>query len=457
MPPFPPIFLRRRLFAGTGLGVMAALLPARGLGQPGPTAATTPDGFRLLRARPGTVSLRGADKPPTAIWGFDGTVPGPVLRVRRGEEVKIRLTNDLPEPTAIHWHGIRVANAMDGVPGLTQDAIAPGASFDYRFRAPDAGTFWFHAPFNAARQIARCLQGVLIVEEPEPVTVDQDVLLVFDDWRLTESGAIGEAKDSIVPGNSQLTVNGARSLDIPVKANERLRLRVLNAASASVITFRIDRHVCAVMALDGEPGEAFIARDSRLVLGPGNRVDLFVDMVLPPEASAPIVIETAGGDVAIARMNYAPGANGSAPRSESRPLPDNPLPERMDFRGALKLNVPIEGGAGAQGALRFTLAGRAASGPFGAPLFSIKRGRAAMLAYINRTDFTHSLHLHGHHFRLLDRLDDGWKPFWLDSLVVPPMQSWRLAFLADNPGKWLIDGRVIDHPETGTAAWFEVT
>ncbi len=452
MPPLDRTFTRRRLLASAGLGVIVLVLPPRARSEP--AALTAADGFRLLRARPGTAALRGADKPATDIWAFDGSVPGPVLRAKRGAGVKIRVVNDLPEPTAVHWHGLRIANAMDGVPGLTQDAIAPGASFDYRFTPPDAGTFWYHAPFNAPRQITRGLQGVLIVEEPEPSDVDHDILLVFDDWRLTESGAIDEAQNAI---GGQLTVNGAPSLDIPVKANQRLRLRLLNAATARVITCRIDRHACAVMALDGEPGEPFIARDGRVVLGPGNRVDLFIDMLLPPGTTAPIVIETAAGDAAIARMNYDPGAGRPAPRSGLTPLPDNPLPERMDFRGALKLNVPIETG-GDPGALRFTLAGRGvASGPLGAPLFSVKRGRAVMLAFMNHTKFTHCLHLHGHHFRVLDRLDDGWKPFWLDSLMVPPMLSWRIAFVADNPGKWLLEGRVIDHPNTGTAAWFEVT
>jgi FtsP/CotA-like multicopper oxidase with cupredoxin domain len=175
-------------------------------------------------------------------------------------------------------------------------------------------------------------------------------------------------------------------------------------------------------------------------------------MLLSPGASAPIVIEAGGGDVVIATLKYEPAPGRPAPRSDLRPLPDNPLPERIDFRGALKLDVPIEGG----GDSAFTLAGRA-GGPFGAPLFSVKRGRAAMLAFINRTEWAHSLHPHGHHFRLLDRLDDGWKPFWLDTLLVPSQQSVRIAFVADNPGKWLIEGCGIDHPDAGTATWFEVT
>ena len=102
--------------------------------------------------------------------GYDGIVPGPALQVRRGEEVRVRLVNELPEPTAMHWHGVRLVNAMDGAPALTQAPIAPGESFDYRFIAPDAGTYWYHPPRTARRG----LYGVLLVTETQSVDVDRD-------------------------------------------------------------------------------------------------------------------------------------------------------------------------------------------------------------------------------------------------------------------------------------------
>ncbi len=92
-------------------------------------------------------------------------VPGPTLRVRRGDEVKVRVVNRLAQPTAVHWHGLRLDNRMDGVPHLTQAPIAPGASFDYRFTAPDAGTFWYHPHWHASEQLGRGLHGLLIVDE----------------------------------------------------------------------------------------------------------------------------------------------------------------------------------------------------------------------------------------------------------------------------------------------------
>jgi len=137
----PRTLSRRQLLAGAGLAVACIALPRRARAQ----AEKGADGFTILRPRPGTAALRGEREAPTAIWGYQGTVPGPTLRVARGEELRVRVINDLPEPTTVHWHGVRLPNAMDGVPHLTQAPIAPGASFDYRFRAPDAGTFWYHS------------------------------------------------------------------------------------------------------------------------------------------------------------------------------------------------------------------------------------------------------------------------------------------------------------------------
>lgn len=483
MGPTTPALTRRRLLAGAGLAVACVTLPGVAGGQAGPT--TAPDGFRILRARNGTAALRGTGQTPTAIWGYDGTVPGPILRVKRGAEVQVRLVNELPEATVIHWHGLRLPNAMDGVPHLTQAPVEPGQSFDYRFTAKDAGTYWYHSHLYSSEQIERGLYGVLIVDEPEAVAVDHDVVLVLDDWRLTKDGAIDEATfrsfhDAAHAGRigGHLTVNSAPALDIPVKANERLRLRLVNCANARVFSVRIAEHDVRVMAIDGQPAEPFLAQEGRIALGPGARVDLFVDATLAPGASAAILVDDLRrNEVPLARLVYdAAGAGRPAPRAEPKPLPANPLPERIDFKGALKLDVPLEGGAMSELMMRsmggrgpevpghgidarariWTLAGFASSGHHGPPLFAVKRGRAVMLAFVNKTAFAHAMHVHGHHFRLLDRLDDGWKPFWLDTVMVEARQTARIAFVADNPGKWMVHCHMVEHQETGMAAWFEV-
>jgi FtsP/CotA-like multicopper oxidase with cupredoxin domain len=480
--PYVPPLTRRRLIGTLAVALTSLAIPGAGRGQVAPTPN---DGFRLLRAGKGAVRLRGADRPETPIWGYDGQVPGPTLRLKQGEELKVRLINDLPEPTVIHWHGLRLPNAMDGVPHLTQEPVEPGKSFDYRFKVPDAGTFWYHSHLYSSEQLERGLYGPLIVDAPQPVDIDQDLVLVLDDWRLGEDGAVHEASfrsfhDAAHAGRlgRLLTVNSQDVPDIPVRTNERLRLRFINAANARVFPLRIEGHSAWVMAVDGQPAEPFVARDSRLMLGPGSRVDLFADSTAEPGTSASILSDNGNGqEVAIARLAYDAGSKARPePRTEPKPLPANPLPEKIDFKSAFRLDVPLEGGAmsrmmmgrmmGGAGevpghgidpsARIWTMGGFASSGHHGPSLFSVKRGRPVMLAFQNNTAFPHAMHLHGHHFRLLDNLDDGWKPFWLDTVVVNARQTARIAFVADNPGKWMIHCHMLEHQETGMAAWFEV-
>jgi FtsP/CotA-like multicopper oxidase with cupredoxin domain len=361
--------------------------------------------------------------------GFNGAVPGPVLRARRGDEIKVRLVNGLDEPMTLHWHGVRVPNAIDGGVPLTGPSVAPGASFDYRFHVPHAGTFWYRAVPRAQQE--RGLYGALIVAEPASPSVDQDHLLVFGDRR--SDGGV----------TRQFTLNGATRLDISVRPNERLRLRFVNASATQVMNARIEKHRVIVMALDGEPAEPFASRDGRIALGPGNRADTFVDATLASGSVAPITFTHEGNETPLGRIIYGEMPVRATPPGEPAPLPANPLPARMNFSGALRVALRIEGGHAAT--------------PAGMPpaLFSAERGRTVVMALDNRDAGARAVHLHGHHFRLLDRLDDGWKPYWLDTVVVEGRQTARIAFVADNPGRWLIEQQAIDGPAAGVS-WFEV-
>ena len=458
---------RRRVLAAVGVSIAACALPAVGRAQP------QADGFRILRARPGQAHLRGSEQTPTRIWGYDGVAPGPTLRVRQGEELRVRLVNELPQATVVHWHGVRLPNAMDGVPHLTQKPIEPGESFDYRFVAPDAGTFWYHSHLRSSEQLGRGLYGALLVEETAPVAVDQDILLALDDWRLADDGQIHESfgmpMDAAHAGRlgQYLTANSQDVLDIPVRKNQRLRLRLINAANARVMQLRLDRHRATVMALDGQPTEAFELRNSRIALSPGSRADLFVDATLEAGATAPFVLEYGRDqELLFARLSYQGEPARPTPLDPPRALPANPLPERIDLAAAFRMDVPLDGGAMSammmRGGMRGTgmlwaLADRSSTGHDGPPLFRVKRDRPVVLSFRNRTAFAHAMHVHGHHFRVLERLGDGWKPYWLDTVLVDVEQTERIAFVADNPGKWMIHCHMIEHQETGMAAWFEVT
>ena len=404
---------RRSFLIGTGCAAVSAGATAR--------AQVGSDEFRVLRAQ----ALSSSTRPTLR---YNGALPGPTLRMKRGEELRVRLVNELAEPTSVHWHGVRLANAMDGVPQLTQSATAPGESFDYRFKLSDAGTFWYHAPASA--QVDRGLYGALIVEEDQPVGVDRDILLVL--------GAAADGADARAP----VLVNASLRPDIAVTSGERLRLRLINATVSRRLALRLEGHAAWVMAIDGQPAEPALARDSRLAFGPGNRADLFVDATHEGGTALPLLAGI-GDEQPIARLVYERGGNARrARRSDPVALPPNALPPRIDLKGSLKVEM--------------ALAGAKALDLAGAPLFTVRRGRAVTLAVRNAGGRAWAVHVHGHHFRRLDRLDDGWTAYWLDTLMVGE-QTERIAFVADNPGKWLIGCRSMEQPGIAADSWFVVT
>ena len=416
---------RRQVIAGVNFFLASLQLPAWAQ----PTLETTPDGFRTLRISP----VQGAAVPERApqpdIWGYHGMTPGPTLRLRRGEELRGRLINGMEEPTTVHWHGVRLPNAMDGAPPLTQKPVKAGASFDYRFTPPDAGSFWYHA---TPAQTARGLAGLLIVEETEPVEIARDHALIF--------------QNAAANSESLVSVNGTSGLELAAPAAGRTRLRLVNAG-AFLIRVQLGEASpealrAWVMAIDGQPAEPFLARGNRISLAPGNRADMFVETTRAPATRVPIIVEPRRESAPLAHLVIEEPAR-STPLADPKPLPANPLPQRLDLARAQRVTVPLESVAAAV--------------PPPRPLFSIRRGRVVVLALTNRSDFAQVVHLHGYSARLLDRLDDGWKPFWVDTLPIEPRATERIAFLADNPGKWAIDTQAIGRDGAGLAGWFEVT
>jgi FtsP/CotA-like multicopper oxidase with cupredoxin domain len=194
-------FLSRRTFlAASGAAATASVL------RPWRAGGGSPFEYRLV-ARPGHAHLVGAPYPETAVWSYNGAIPGPEIRVRQGEHLRIAVENQLAEETTIHWHGLRVPNPMDGVPHVTQKPIAPGEIFLYEFDLPDAGTYWYHPHQRSLEQVGRGLYGPLIVEEREPIQVDRDVTWVLDDWRLLQDAQISD--DSATSWTAATTAGSA--------------------------------------------------------------------------------------------------------------------------------------------------------------------------------------------------------------------------------------------------------
>jgi len=231
--------LRRRHFlqAGAACALAAFSRPLLGAGRPDASDGLT----TLLRPGPARVRIVDSEISATEVWTYNGVEPGPVLRLRQGTAFRATVENRLAENTTVHWHGIRLPNAMDGVPGITQQPIPPGGRFEYAFTPPDAGTFWYHSHDDSLVQMGRGLAGPLIVEEPDPPAVDRDLLWTIQDRRLESDAQIAPgfnnrmeiAMDGRV--GSTVTINGRVPDTLPVRAGERIRLRLLNAAIARIM------------------------------------------------------------------------------------------------------------------------------------------------------------------------------------------------------------------------------
>ncbi len=467
---------RRRLLAGSSALVAGLVSPFRHL-----AAATLPaDGWLELAARPGKASLWEEGGPLADIWGYDGGVPGPVLRVTQGETLKVRFRNGLDQATTVHWHGIRIANAYDGVAGLTQDAVEPGESFDYLVSAPDAGTYWYHPHNRSWEQLARGLYGVLVVEEPGTRAYDRDLVLAFDDWRLDadrqiDTASLGAMHDWAHAGRlgNVLTVNAHPYLREAARPGERLRLRLLNAANARVLNLRFAGLSPRVIALDGQPVTPHPLEEETLVIAPAQRCDLIVDM--PPEAATFRIDEVSGDPFAACEIVSAGApASREAPLADDIALPANPLPKVLDLASAVTHELLMEGGAmgrmteamlhGERKGIR-ELVGEGKVWSFNgiagshhdAAWFSVARGRTVRMPIVNDTRWPHGIHVHGHHFLVVSRNGEKvTREEWRDTVLVQPGERVEIAFVADNPGKWMVHCHMLEHQAGGMMAWFEV-
>ena len=428
---------RRALMAGLGAAAVSPLLPS--------LAAAEARTSLALQAKASAIALRPG-QPDTPIWSI-GAENG-ALRFKRGDILGVNLANDTTAPISLNWHG------LDGVPTteplLAGPALAAQSRQNLVVPLRHAGTFMCDLRLLGDGQGWPSAARALIVGESDPVGVDHDEALLFEDWRLRPDGtaiAPGSAPEDTV---AVYTVNGQRTLDIPARPRDRLRLRFINGFQRNVIAIKIENHDVQVMALDGQPSEPFLARNSAVVLAPGARADAFVDSVIAPGATASILLHDGTEARPIARLvgsKEPPVRN--TPLAAALPLPSNGLPERLDLRNALRVELPLNG----------PQAGWIAPATFSAsaaPAFKAKPGRIVVLALTNRADKATVFHLHGHHFRLLDRLDDGWKPFWLDTLAVEPGQTQRIAFAADTAGRWLMEATATDWAAPRLLRWYNI-
>jgi FtsP/CotA-like multicopper oxidase with cupredoxin domain len=436
---------RRELIAGLGAAVVGPAIPRIAAAQDRPSLT--------LRAKADVLSLRPGE-PDTPIWSLQDTKPSPgLLRFKRGDTLQVTLGNELPVPTILNWHGIEGAPAAEAL--AVRLPLAPAATENLTIPLRHAGTLLADFRLLGDDQARPSRALPLIVGENESVAVDRDEVFLIEDWRLRPDGtAISpgiDPKDTV----PIYTVNGRTAQDIPVRANERLRIRFINGFQRNVIAIKIEKYDVRVMALDGQPSEPFLARNGTLVLAPGTRVDAFVDAIAPSGSASAILLHDGKEPRPIARLvtaNEPPIRN--APLPAAPPLPSNGLPAHLDLKNALRVDLAL--GARTLNGPQAEWVAPASFANSNAPAFRARTGRTVVLALTNHADIPAVFQLHGHHFRLLDRLDDGWKPFWLDTLAIDAGQTQRIAFAAENAGRWLMESVATDWAAPKLVRWYAV-
>jgi FtsP/CotA-like multicopper oxidase with cupredoxin domain len=460
-------FTRRNFLqtAGAALGALAA---------PAFPQAAGPRRTELALAAFGHKIRSGSD---TEVWGFNGSLPGPVLRYRQGDAVDIHVTNALPQPSAVHWHGVRVPNAMDGVPNVTQPPIPSGGTFDYRYRVVDSGTYWYHPHQSSFEQVARGLYGMLVVEERTPLPVDREVLWVLSDIKLAadnrQAEDFGRIEDFGSDGRhgNVILLNGTpagpdRVLEL--RPAERVRLRLLNASSARAFVLEFTGHAPWVMSYDGQAVAPHPVPGGRLKLAAGQRADIVIDGAASP--GEPRAVMDRRGNLQLARVATA----GRPVRAKALGRPAAIAPNRLTEPNVGKATdhyLMFEGGVSGAPAIGnvdgkvlkveeiMEKHGLAWTMNYSAqhehalmhePLFHMRKGEHVTLKMINNTDYEHPMHLHGHFFRVL-ALNDAPTRLreWRDTVTIGPRGTCDIAFVAENVGEWMFHCHILDHAAGG--------
>jgi len=458
----------RRSFV-KGLGGFALLV-----GTAGPAGAQTAAG----EVAPGTVRLDAAPAkvrlhpkaPGTAeLWSFTGDAAGARLQARLGQPLALQLANRLPQPVSMPILGLPADNVLDGAVPLAGEAVPPGEERTITLAPGRPGTFLLRpgSLAYAAEQTARGLYGTLVVPEPQPLAVDEDVTIILSDWALDPSGTLRAGTVEAAGAAGQLgnwvTVNGTEASaatlqTITLPRRGRARLRLVNTATARRFILRFDAMDTMVIAVDSIATEPFAPARGALPLLPGGRLDV---VVTPREGA---VIRHLLGQQAEPLLAFSAGAS-TSPHADAPPpaLPAPDMPVAIDLAAARRADAKISGGldptnptAGID-ATRIWQINGAAFPDQREPLLRIPRGKPAVLAFTNETAHVQILHVHGHSVRLLHPLDDGWEPYWVDTFAVPQGRTVRIAFVAERPGRWLIGSAVLDKLAAGLAAWYEVT
>ena len=375
-------------------------------------------------------------------YTVNGSTPGPLLRFTQGDLVEVTLVNDdVADGVTLHWHGLDVPNAMDGVAGVTQDAVLPGERFTYRFVADQVGTYWYHSHQISHEQVLGGLFGAVVIDPADPPAdppagppADVDEVAVLHQY------------------GARSTINGEEgTLTLDADPGQQARIRVVNTDNG-VSTVWVRGAPFQVQAVDGvdvhEPGPV---EGLAVAVPAGGRVDLGMTV---PETG--VRIDFGGTTALVLHADPADGDSGTAPREvvdllhygTPAALPFDPAEadRRFDYEIDRRPGF-LDGRPG----LWWTING----GIFpDVPMYMVEEGDVVVFRIANHSGDTHPMHLHGHHAVVLTR--DGepatGSPWWVDSLEVGVGESYEIAFLADNPGLWMDHCHNLPHAVEGLVA-----
>ena len=446
-------------------------LAALSLGAPRLVMAQDAGGV-VLTAEKTTMPILGKGAPRTPAWRFLKDQPISILRAKQGQLLKGRIVNLLDQDIWLHWFGVRGPSAqmtLNVLPGETN-------AVDFAFTPPDAGTFWFGPMAHASEQRDMGLYGMLIVEEQPALPFSlNDIPIIIDDWLLDDqgkhSGKFGDLDMAISEGRigNWFTVNGSYKPRIKYELGKPTRLRILNAANAQSMKLSFKGTDPLIVALDGQPIAPKQLEQYVLILAAGQRADLLVSETAYEIA---LVLDTSADSIDVAFL-IPQGTTSDVKVPESFKLPNNPLTALSELVAARHVKIVIEGGAkGGLKAAKFgdqdldlrgllehglAWAFNAIAGVGGPPLFEAKLGETLIIDFENKTSFPQPIHIHGHVWQMIE--SDGQAialPNWMDTAIIPGLSSAKLAFVADNPGLWVLQSLVAERVDSGLIGAFSV-
>lgn len=428
-----------------------------------------------------TSNLKVSDDLTLPVWTFNNSVPGPQIRVKVGDTVKIKLKNELEEPVSIHWHGYPVPNNMDGIPGVTQDAVPAGKEFTYEFKATVPGTYWYHSHQDSVNQLDKGLYGTLIVEDPHE-NYDRDYTLVLDEWMSSGEMDMSNMEGMEGMDHSQMnmgdmssmtemaghdmsmydlyTMNGKTgdSIDkLIVKEGDKVRIRLVNAGYITH-TLHLHGHEFKVIASDGQPvnSPAVIANQG-IAIAPGERYDLEFTANNPGSW----LLEEHGKDERVKNMRAVIEYEGAIGKTDDSNADDElpnfdltkygqqamsnfSLDQKFDQDVKLNLNTEMK-----DGEMVYTINGKMFPDT---DSIKVDKGDKVKVTLVNlsKTD-DHPMHLHGHFFQVLSKNGKPLEgaPVIKDTLNVKPGEEYVVAFEADNPGDWMFHCHDLHHASAG--------